>query len=169
MVRMDEGGVDKVPFDSATYVQRSLEGPCFVCAILGGNPDYPHHDVYESEATIAFLVRFPMLLAQCVVAPKRHVESWIADLDEGEFLELQREVRRVGVAIAATVPTERMYLLSLGSREGNAHVHFQLAPLPPGVPYRDQQLHALLSERGVLDVDDASQAALATRIRRNLE
>lgn len=71
---------------------------------------------------------------------------------------------RVARAVAAAVPTERLYSLSLGSQQGNAHLHWHVAPLPPGVPYREQQFYALMSENGVLDVDDRSQAALARAI-----
>jgi hypothetical protein len=63
------------------------------------------------------------------------------------------------------VPTERTYSLSLGSKQGNAHLHWHVAPLPPGVPYERQQYHALVTENGVLDVDESSQAALARDIR----
>jgi len=61
-----------------------------------------------------------------------------------------------------------MYLLSLGSQQGNAHLHWHIAPLPPGVPYHQQQFYALMIENGVLNVDDASQAALAKSIRSHL-
>jgi len=158
----------RVPFDLAAYTRRSREGPCFVCAILAGHPDYPHHDVYQDDDTIAFLTRHPTLLGYCIVAPTRHVESWVHDLSDDEFAAFQLVVRRVARAVAAVVPTERMYSLSLGSQQGNAHLHWHVAPLPPGVPYHQQQFHALMSENGVLDVDDASQAALAARIRSRL-
>jgi diadenosine tetraphosphate (Ap4A) HIT family hydrolase len=36
-------------------------------------------------------------------------------------------------------PTERRYVLSLGSQQGNRHVHWHVVPLPPGVPYHEQQ------------------------------
>jgi galactose-1-phosphate uridylyltransferase len=111
----------RVPFDTRTYARRSREGPCFVCAILDGHPGYSHHCVYEDDDTIAFLNRYPTLLGYCLVAPKRHVESWVHDLDDEEFLALQHVVRRVAKAAAAVVPTERMYCLSLGSQQGNAH------------------------------------------------
>ena len=63
------------------------------------------------------------------------------------------------------MPTERLYVLSLGSQDGNSHVHWHLAPLPPGVPYGDQQFNALMAERtGYLDIPAADQAALARRI-----
>ena len=132
--------------------------------MLAGDPRYAHHRVYEDEHTIAFLNRYPTLRGYCLVAPKRHVESWVHDLTEDEFLALQAVVRNVAKAVAAVVPTERMYSLSLGSQQGNAHLHWHLAPLPPGVPYREQQYHALMAENGVLDVSEDEQAALAQRI-----
>lgn len=165
---MDNLQPGKVPFDAAAYERRTRQGPCFVCAILAAHPDYSHHDIYEDAATIAFLVRYPVLLGHCLVAPKQHVEDWVSDLGEEQFLAFQRIVHRVARAVAASVPTERMYSLSLGSQQGNTHVHWHIAPLPPGVPYRQQQLHALMAENGVLDIDDSSQASLAQAIRSHL-
>src|SRR5262245_41806574 len=162
---MDSHQPARVPFDTERYARRSREGPCFVCAILAGNPDYPHHDNYEDGGTIAFLARHPTLLGHCLVAPKQHVESWVHDLGEEEHLALQRVVHRVARAVAAVVPAERMYCLSLGSQQGNAHLHWHIAPLPPGVPYHRQQAHALMAEYGVLDVDDCTLTALARSIR----
>jgi diadenosine tetraphosphate (Ap4A) HIT family hydrolase len=115
--------------------------------------------------TIAFLNRYPTLRGHCLVAPKRHIEDWVSELDASAFLRLQGVVHAVARAVAGTVPTDRMYSLSLGSRPGNAHLHWHVAPLPPGVPVPDQQFHALMAENGVLAVDDDSQAALARDIR----
>src|ERR1700733_3478543 len=156
----------RVPFDTKQYARRSQEGPCFVCAILAG--ERPHHEVYEDADTIAFLARPVTLLGYCIVAPKRHVEDWVHEMDEDEFLALQRVVRRVAAAVSEVVPTERMYSLSLGSKQGNAHLHWHVAPPPPGVPYDRQQYYALMMVNGVLGVDDSSQAALARDIRNRL-
>jgi diadenosine tetraphosphate (Ap4A) HIT family hydrolase len=158
----------RVPFDVEAYARRSREGPCFVCAMLAGHPDVAHHDIYEDADTVAFLSRYPTVLGHCLVAPKRHMESWVHDMDEAEFLAMQRVVRRVASAVAATVPAERMYCLSLGSQQGNAYLHWHIAPLPPGVPYHQQQCYALMAENGVLQVDDDSQAGLAEAIRSHL-
>lgn len=98
----------------------------------------------------------------------RHVEDWVHDLDDTEFLALQLVVRKVARAEAAVVPTERMYSLRLGSKQGDAHLHWHIAPLPPGVLYHQQQYHALMSENGVLDVSDDTQAALARAIMNHL-
>jgi diadenosine tetraphosphate (Ap4A) HIT family hydrolase len=79
-------------------------------------------------------------------------------------LALQRVVHAVGEALRAVVPTERLYILSLGSAQGNRHVHWHLAPLPPGVPYAEQQLAALHTDL-VVDLSDDELADLAARLR----
>jgi diadenosine tetraphosphate (Ap4A) HIT family hydrolase len=158
--------------DTAEYARRVREsrdaGRCFICRIVSGTPSSSHQVVYEDAETIVFLNRYPTLLGYCLAAPRRHVEDWVHDLAEAEFLALQHVVHRVARAITAVVPTERMYCLSLGSQQGNAHVHWHIAPLPPGVPYHQQQYRALMTENGVLDVDDSAQAALAQAIRSHL-
>jgi diadenosine tetraphosphate (Ap4A) HIT family hydrolase len=158
----------RVPMDVDRYTQRVRAGRCFICAMLAGEPRYRHHVLYQDEHTVAFLNRYPTLPGYSLVAPRRHVESWVRDLTETEFLAFQTVVRTVAVALEAVLPTERMYSLSLGSRQGNAHLHWHLAPLPPGVAYEQQQYHALMAEHGVLAVTDQQQAELATRIRRAL-
>jgi ATP adenylyltransferase len=153
--------------DVEAYKRQARAGPCFVCELVAGR-NHPHHVVYEDEAAIAFLNRFPTLSGYTLVAPRDHREDATGDFTEDEYAALQRVVYRVGEAVRRTVPTERLYVLSLGSKQGNAHVHWHLAPLPPGVPYDEQQLSALdwgpTGER-VLELSDEEQAELATRLR----
>lgn len=54
------------------------------------------------------------------------------------------------------------------AQQGNAHLHWHVVPLPPGVPYEQQQLRALSAEHGVLNGDDARQAELARTIASHL-
>ncbi len=42
------------------YVRRA-RARCFVCAVVEGDPNYPHHIVYEDGRCIAFLVKAPTL------------------------------------------------------------------------------------------------------------
>ena len=63
-------------------------------------------------------------------------------------------------------PTDRLYVLSLGSNDGVAHVHWHLAPLPPGVPFAEQQFHALDIANGYLDLNERELKAIADRIGR---
>ncbi len=165
---MDGDQPVRTAFDIEQYRRLVREGPCFVCAFLTGHPDYQHHLVYEDDDTVAFLARYPTLLGYTLVAPRNHIENWVEQLDEHAFVRYQTVVHRVARAVAATVPTERMYSMSLGSQQGNTHLHWHLAPLPFGVPYDQQQFHAVMAEHGVLAVDDTAQAALAQRIRGQL-
>jgi ATP adenylyltransferase len=87
-----------------------------------------------------------------------------ADFTRDEYLQLQEAVQRVGEAVRRVVPTERLYILSLGSQQGNRHVHWHVAPLPPGVPFERQQFAALdTNERLDLSADELTE--LAARIR----
>jgi diadenosine tetraphosphate (Ap4A) HIT family hydrolase len=124
--------------------------------------------VYEDERAIGFLNRFPTVLGQAIVAPREHRDQVTGDFSEDEYVELQRVVHRVGEALRRAVPTERLYVLSLGSQAANSHVHWHLVPLPPGVPFERQQLAALDWSDGVLDRSDEEQARLAGEIRANL-
>ena len=148
-------------------VRRELGDRCFVCELLAGNPDYAHDVVHEDEHAIAFLQRFQTLYGYVLVAPKEHRERVVDDFSEDEYVALQRVIHRVGRALCRAVPTERLYVLSLGSHEGNPHVHWHLAPLPPGVPFEEQQLAALDTDLG-LDLSEEALAALAERIRAEL-
>ncbi|MEU0565767.1 hypothetical protein ABZ297_10295 [Nonomuraea sp. NPDC005983] len=76
-----------------------------------------------------------------------------------------RLVRRVALAVEAVAPSERTYLLTLGSQQGNAHLHWHVAPLPPGTPYERQQYHALMGENGLIPWTRDQAADLAARIR----
>ena len=150
------------------YDRRVREGPCFVCELLAGRN--PHHVVYEDDDAIAFLNRFPTFPGYTLVAPKAHRTEVTSDFDEDEYAALQRVVHRVGEAVRRAVPCERLYVLSLGSLEGNAHVHWHVVPLPPGIPYEEQQLAALDWDRtGVLELGDREQADLADRVRKTLQ
>ncbi|MEV4896620.1 HIT family protein [Nonomuraea sp. NPDC055795] len=136
----------KVPFDVAAYHERVQGNPCFICAIVAGDPAYDVEKVfYEDEHHLAFLARYATLPGYVLVCPKAHVEHVVRDLDEDAYLALMGVVRRVAPAVEAVVPSERTYVLSLGSQRGNSHLHWHVAPLPPGVPYERQQYHALMA------------------------
>lgn len=144
-------------------MERARNGPCFVCAYLSGHPDYRHETIHRDDHVVAFLSRYPTLLGYIIVAPRAHIVDVTGDREL--FRRVTDVVHDVAEALKATVPTERVYLMSLGSHQGNAHVHWHVAPLPPGVSYERQQFYAVMAENGILDVEPEAQAALATRIR----
>lgn len=152
---------ERKPFDVEAYVAASQAGSCFICELVQGNPNFSHHVIFEDEFSIVFLNKYPTLRGYTLVCPKTHREDLADDLTSTEYLRLQALVQRVAKALKRVVPTERVYVLALGSREANSHLHWHAAPLPPGVPLEQQQYHALMMENGVLAIQDADMAALA--------
>ena len=155
------------PFDVAAYEKRSKDGPCFVCELVAGAN--PHQVLYEDQTVVVFLSKYPVLYGYTLVAPRDHREQATGDFTLEEYLALQRVIYLVGEALRQVVPTERLYILTLGSQQGNRHVHWHLAPLPPGVPYEQQQTAAISLANGVLALSDADMAALAQRLRHELK
>ncbi len=44
-------------------------------------------------------------------------------------------------------------------------MHWHISPLPPGIPYHQQQFHALMAENGVLPWTQEQAKALAGQLR----
>jgi ATP adenylyltransferase len=144
-------------------IRRRVGDRCFICELLAGNPEFAHHVVYEDEHAIAFLNKYPRLRGYVLVAPREHREHVAADFELDEYLQLQAVVYRIGRALSEVLPTERLYILSLGSQQGNRHVHWHVVPLPPGVPFEEQQF-AALDTNDVIHMDE-ELTDLAARIR----
>ena len=157
--------------DLDAYVRRVRSGPCFVCAIVARDLAFPdHHISYEGEEVIVFLAMNPTQYRYTLVAPKEHTEQVAGDFTVEEYLGLQRVVHRVAEAVREEVGAERVYVLSLGSNQGNAHVHWHVVPLPPGIPYEEQQFAAVMLETvGALKMPDREKAALAAPIGQRME
>ena len=46
---------ERQPFDLEALVRRATTGPCFICELVRGNPDYAHHVIHEDDETIIVL------------------------------------------------------------------------------------------------------------------
>ena len=159
----------RVPFDAAAYEAGVRGGPCFVCRLAEGDPARPELVLHRDRLAVTFLSRPGVVPGHTLVAPVRHAEAVVADFPVEEYLDLQRRVHAVAEAVQAVVPAERLYLLSLGSQQGNAHVHWHVVPLPPGVPYPDQQFGLFdLARLGVPDLTPDERGWLATALRARL-
>ena len=167
------GDPPRAAFDLDLYEARARSAPCFICAIVAGDVTVPAEIIWQDDRYIVFLAEFPngeqrgvVLRGHVLLAPVEHREQVIDDFDLDEFLELQTLLYKLGHAVALVTPTERLYVLSLGSNDGNAHVHWHLAPLPPGTPHRSQQYAALMPEiAGLLELDRTELRKLALDIR----
>ena len=156
---------ERVQFDLVDYESRVRSGGCFICAFLRGDPGFEHELLYDDGSHVAFLNRYPTLRGYALVDPRRHVTDVVRDLTTAEYLALQAVVHKVARAVNQVVPTERTYVLSLGSMQGNSHVHWHVAPLGPGVPYHQQQYHALMVENGIIPQTPEEVARLGAAIR----
>ncbi|OWV81925.1 HIT family hydrolase [Rhizobium sp. R634] len=156
--------IDRQPFDLEAYVQDIATRPCFICGLVGNDPAFFHHRIFEDEETIIFLSKYPTLPGYCLVCPREHREDLAQDMSTDEYLRLQEKVYILSRALKSVFNAERIYVLSLGSQQANSHLHFHVVPLPFGVPLEEQQYHALMAEHGVLQIPDDQMAELAQRI-----
>jgi hypothetical protein len=78
-------------------------------------------------------------------------------------------VHAVTEAVRLALRPERIYVLSLGSQQAEAHVQWQIVPCPPGLPVEQQQW-ALINgqQQGLLRLDEEEEEALVARLRDHL-
>ena len=152
-------------FDVDQYLDLVRRRPCFICGLVSGDPAFAHHIVFEDDFAVAFLNKYPALTGYVLVCPKAHLEQVTGDFSPGDYLRLQTIVFAVSEALRVVLDVERIYILSLGSQDGNRHVHWHVAPLPPGVPFEHQQFAALDVERaGFLAMEEPELEQLARKI-----
>jgi diadenosine tetraphosphate (Ap4A) HIT family hydrolase len=154
-----------VDFDWNQFVQASNKKPCFICRLSAGDPNYPHQVLFQDDFCIAFLDKYPRQYGHTLIAPKMHREHVLADFAHDEYLRLQSVVYRVGRALQSSIPTERLYVICYGSQQGFSHVHWQLVPLPPGVPFEQQQGFATNPQNGIVHLSEEEMCELAARIQ----
>src|SRR5919106_23373 len=159
---------DRMHFDLDAYIEKIQSSPCFICEMTAGRLN-GNHVIQQSDDFIIFLNKYPVLYGYVLVAPARHKQQVTGDFSLDEYLALQQIVYRTAEAVRKTINTERVYILSLGSQQGNSHVHWHIAPLPFGVPFKEQQLEALKVENGILDIPDDEMENLARQIRKNID
>jgi diadenosine tetraphosphate (Ap4A) HIT family hydrolase len=150
--------------DMEAMHRRFRTQPCFVCRLAAGERTVPRNVFCEDDGAIVFLDSYPRAYGNSLVAPKEHKEQVTGDFSLDEYLDLQRLVYRVTEAVREEGGAKRMYLYTFGSNEGNAHVHWHIVPLPPGVPYDKQQGAWASWSSGVLEIPQEEMASLAARI-----
>ena len=158
--------LERQPFDVESYVRRTQIGTCFICEMLRDNPEYHHHRIYEDGEDVIFLSKYPTQPGYCLVCPKAHHIDIAEDLSSDAYLRLQSKVHQLSRALKKIFDAERIYVLSLGSNQGNAHLHWHVVPLPRNTPYDKQQYHALMAENGVLRFSEAELCDMADKIKR---
>ena len=163
------GSPQRAKLDMDAYLQEAARG-CFICRLVERDPKLAqHHVVWQNQDAIAFLSQFPTVYGHVLVAPVAHLEQVTGDFTLHQYLSLQRIIHAVAEAVRLALKPERVYILSLGSQDINAHVHWHVVPCPPGVPLEQQQLSLIdANQQGVLQLDPKEGMALAARLRAHL-
>ncbi|MGI9549942.1 MAG: HIT family protein [Aurantibacter sp.] len=90
------------------------------------NGEIPSYKIAEDEDFFAFLDINPNAKGHTLCVPKKEIDK-IFDLDRETYMGLMAFSRRVGKAIEAAIPCQRVGLTVIGLEVPHAHVH--LIPL----------------------------------------
>ena len=88
--------------------------------------EIPSYKIAEDEDFFAFLDINPNAKGHTLCVPKKEVDK-LLDLDEATFMGLMAFSRKVGKAIEAAIPCNRVGLTVIGLEVPHVHVH--LIPL----------------------------------------
>lgn len=86
------------------------------------NGEIPCYKVAEDDAHIAFLDINPVAKGHTLVVPKREV-SYIFDLSEEEYIDLQLFAKRVAHGLQQAMPCERIGEAIIGLEVPHTHIH----------------------------------------------
>lgn len=146
---------------------------CVFCKIVSG--DIPSHKVWESETHIAFLSIFPNIEGFTVVAPKKHLSSYVFELADEEYVSLMQAARDVGLLLDKALDVQRSALMAEGTGVNHAHVKlFPLIGLKPHEEWKNLEAHSqktfdkyegYISSLEGPRADDSTLAKLAEKIR----
>ncbi|MFC2023624.1 HIT family protein [Chloroflexota bacterium] len=143
---------------------------CSICKLAKEGTLLPECPIiWRDRAAVVFLDRFPTVFGSTVVAPVEHREQVTGDFSLVDYLALQRVLHGTAEAVRHALRPERVYVLSLGSEQASAHVHWHIVPCPPELPLEQQQLALLDAEQmGVLHLAAEDLKELSSRMRAHL-
>lgn len=118
------------------------------------NGEIPSYKIAEDEHFYAFLDINPNTPGHTLCIPKKEVDR-LLDLDEGTYMGLMAFSRKIGLAIEAAIPCDRVGLTVIGLEVPHVHVH--LIPLN-GMRDATFQHKASLSKDEFLDIAEKIKA-----------
>lgn len=118
--------------------------------------EIPSYKIAEDDRYYAFLDINPNTYGHTLCIPKQEVDR-LLDLDEDTYLGLMAFSRKIGLAIEAAIPCDRVGLMVIGLEVPHVHVH--LIPLNA---MRDAtfQHKVSLSEADFLDIAERIRAKI---------
>ena len=125
------------------------------------NHDVPGHFVYEDDHCIAILDKFPAVVGQSLVIPKKEID-YAFDLDDDTYMHLFQVAKKIGKASDKAFNAERTCLVVEGFDV--PHVHIKIFPMqdtkralgeimPSGVEESDEVLTVVATQL-IAAIDD---------------
>lgn len=125
------------------------------------NHDIPGHFVYEDDHCIAILDKFPAVVGQSLVIPKKEID-YAFDLDDDTYMHLFQIAKKIGKASDKAFNAERTCLVVEGFDV--PHVHIKIFPMqdtkralgeimPSGVEESDEVLTVVATQL-IAAIDD---------------
>jgi len=71
---------------------------------------------FGNSAVVVFLAKYQVLYGDTLVAPRDHRKQVTGDFTPEEYLALQQVIYQIAEAQRQVTPTERIYILTLGSQ-----------------------------------------------------
>jgi histidine triad (HIT) family protein len=84
--------------------------------------EIPSYKIAENDKFYAFLDIFPLAKGHTLVVPKKEID-YIFDLEDDLLGEMMGFAKKVGKAIEAVVPCERIGITVIGLEVPHAHIH----------------------------------------------
>ena len=90
------------------------------------NREIPGHIVYEDDHCVVILDKFPAVVGQSLVIPKKEID-YAFDLDDDSFIHLFQIAKKIGTASDKAFDAERTCLVVEGFDV--PHVHIKIYPM----------------------------------------
>ena len=94
--------------------------PSIFSRIIAG--EIPAHKIAETDEFVAFLDVRPQAKGHTLCVPKEEID-YIFDIDDEQLARLMVFAKRVGRAVEAVVPCQRIGIAVIGLEVPHAHIH----------------------------------------------
>jgi len=143
----------------------SSEGPCVFCLIASGVAEA--YIVYEDDAFLAFLDKWPVNPGHTLVIPKKHYAT-IFEMPPPEVGELFERVALIAPAVRRATGADGLNILQTNGRaawQSVFHVHVHIIPRHVGDSLRLNWPHRSASPSEFEDMRNRIRGELAPRGR----
>lgn len=119
--------------------------------------------VAENQHAFSIVIKEPLLDGHCLVLPKRHITR-LEDLTPEESKDLHQLASQIREKIELVFGSSSLLALNGKKVATQAHIHYQVMPLPPGVGIRTLVSKTLnIPERAEANEEDLIKAAKMLR------